>query len=54
MFVTSPASEQPDYDMLARQLTSILEGERDLIVNAAQFSAFIFDTITDLNWAGFI
>lgn len=39
--------------MLARQLASVLEGERDLIANASQFSAFIYDTIGDLNWAGF-
>ena len=39
--------------MLARQLASVLEDERDLTANASQFSAFIYDTIADLNWAGF-
>ena len=53
MFITSPSSTKPDYDLLARQLTSILESEQDLMANAAQFSAFIFDTIAHLNWAGF-
>lgn len=53
MFITSPSSAKPDYDLLARQLSSILESEDDLIANASQFSAFIFDTIADLNWAGF-
>ncbi len=53
MFTTSVASIKPDYPLLARQIASILEDERDLVANAAQFSAFIYDTIADLNWAGF-
>ncbi|MFZ6744763.1 GAF domain-containing protein [Undibacterium sp. JH2W] len=53
MFSTPAASDKPDYSMLARQLASVLEGERNLITNAAQFSAFIYSSITDLNWAGF-
>jgi GAF domain-containing protein len=53
MFTTSAASDTPDYSMLTRQVASILEGERDLVANASQFSAFIYDTIADLNWAGF-
>ena len=53
MFTTSAASDTPDYAMLTRQVASILEGERNLVANAAQFSAFVYDTIADLNWAGF-
>jgi L-methionine (R)-S-oxide reductase len=53
MFESSAASLTPDYPLLARQLASLLEGERDLTANAAQFSAFINDSIADLNWAGF-
>ena len=53
MHTTSATSAQPDYAMLVRQIDSILEGERDLVANAAQFSAFIYDTIAELNWAGF-
>ena len=53
MHITPQASTRPDYAMLERQVASILEGERDLTANAAQFSAFIYDTIADLNWAGF-
>jgi GAF domain-containing protein len=53
MFTTSAASTTPDYTMLTRQVASILEGERDLVANAAQFSAFVYDTVADLNWAGF-
>lgn len=53
MFIAPTASSRPDYPMLARQVASILEGERDLVANAAQFSAFVYDVIADLNWAGF-
>ena len=53
MYITPEASNRPDYAMLTRQVTSILEGERDLTANAAQFSAFVYDTIAELNWAGF-
>ena len=53
MHISPAASSTPDYAMLQRQVASILEGERDFIANAAQFSAFIYDTIADLNWAGF-
>jgi L-methionine (R)-S-oxide reductase len=41
------------YNELARQLASLLEGERDAIANAANTSALIFTTLPDLNWAGF-
>jgi L-methionine (R)-S-oxide reductase len=41
------------YDQLASQLSSVLAGERDLIANAANFSALIFHSLPDLNWAGF-
>ncbi len=53
MFTPSGAQLHPDYPLLAQQLASLLEGEQNLIANAAQFSAFIFDTVADLNWAGF-
>jgi L-methionine (R)-S-oxide reductase len=53
MHITSEASDRPDYAMLVKQVASILEGERDLVANASQFSAFVYDTILDLNWAGF-
>jgi GAF domain-containing protein len=53
MFTYSGAELQPDYTSLARQLQSLLEGEHDLVANAAQFSAFVYETVGDLNWAGF-
>jgi L-methionine (R)-S-oxide reductase len=53
MFETSAVTEKPDYAMLVRQVASILEGERALMTNAAQFSALVYHSLCDLNWAGF-
>lgn len=53
MFTTPDASSNPDYPLLTRQIASILEGESDLVANAAQFSAFVYDVLADVNWAGF-
>jgi GAF domain-containing protein len=41
------------YPLLVAQLQALLAGERDFIANAAQFSAFLFQELSDLNWAGF-
>lgn len=41
------------YALLAAQLESLLADERDFIANSAQFSAFLFSELADLNWAGF-
>lgn len=41
------------YRMLCAQLESLLADERDFVANAAQFSAFVFNQVDDLNWAGF-
>jgi L-methionine (R)-S-oxide reductase len=42
-----------DYDLLVAQAASLLEGESNLIANAANFAAFIYHEIPGLNWAGF-
>ncbi|NWL81070.1 GAF domain-containing protein [Pseudomonas taiwanensis] len=41
------------YALLAAQLESLLADERDFIANSSQFSAFLFNELPDLNWAGF-
>ncbi|MCU1716149.1 GAF domain-containing protein [Pseudomonas sp. 5P_3.1_Bac2] len=41
------------YPLLVAQLQALLSGERDFIANAAQFSAFLYQELPDLNWAGF-
>ena len=56
----SHVSRQYDFDSadaayaeLARDLGALLQGERDLIANAANTAALIYDALPDLNWAGF-
>jgi L-methionine (R)-S-oxide reductase len=56
----SHASRSYDFDRaesayaeLARDLTALLHGERDLIANAANTAALLYDALPDLNWAGF-
>ncbi|MDC3742907.1 GAF domain-containing protein [Pseudomonas syringae pv. syringae] len=41
------------YGLLVAQLEALLADERDFIANAAQFSAFLYTQLDDLNWAGF-
>jgi L-methionine (R)-S-oxide reductase len=41
------------YADLARDLRALLQGERDLIANAANTAALVYDALPDLNWAGF-
>jgi GAF domain-containing protein len=53
MHINPERSTRPDYDLLVRQVSSVLEGERSLVANAAQFSALVYDTLAELNWAGF-
>jgi L-methionine (R)-S-oxide reductase len=42
-----------DYDLLVAQADALLADETDFIANAANFSAFVYDAIPELNWAGF-
>ena len=41
------------YASLVVQLLSLLKGENDLIANAANFSALLFNSLPNVNWAGF-
>ncbi|HWA49852.1 MAG TPA: GAF domain-containing protein [Dongiaceae bacterium] len=41
------------YQELAAQLAGLLSDERDAVANAANTAALLFDTLPDLNWAGF-
>lgn len=42
-----------DYAALAEELQGLLAGERDLIANAANTSALIYDALPRVNWVGF-
>jgi GAF domain-containing protein len=47
--VTTPES----YELLDRQAHELLATERDFIANAANFAAFVYHELPDINWAGF-
>jgi GAF domain-containing protein len=56
MFEVSSATHLPKaahYEELVAQARSLLADETDWIANAANFSAFVFHSLSDLNWAGF-
>ena len=41
------------YRALTRELAALLEGERDLIANAANCAALLYHSLDDVNWVGF-
>jgi L-methionine (R)-S-oxide reductase len=56
MFETSTvtyASKSEHYEDLVQQARGLMLGESSLIANAANFSALIFNSLTEVNWAGF-
>jgi GAF domain-containing protein len=51
---TSENNAKPKlYASLTVQLMSLLKGEHDFIANAANFSALLFNSLPNVNWAGF-
>lgn len=56
MFTSLPivtADKAQLYVELAGQMRGLLAGERNLVANAANFSALVWDVVPDLNWCGF-
>ncbi len=47
------ASKNDHYAELVQQARGLLAGEPDLIANAANFSALVFHSLPEVNWAGF-
>lgn len=41
------------YQELEAQAQALLQGETDLIANAANLAALLYHSLSDLNWAGF-
>ncbi|MBB3226206.1 GAF domain-containing protein [Luteibacter sp. Sphag1AF] len=41
------------YKELAQQASGILAGETNLVANAANFAALVFNALPDINWSGF-
>ncbi|QCM13001.1 GAF domain-containing protein [Agrobacterium tumefaciens] len=55
MFEAAPidiADKTGFYRELAQQLQGLFAGETDMIANAANMSALIYQTMPDLNWTG--
>jgi L-methionine (R)-S-oxide reductase len=50
---TNYASKREHYDELVNQARGLMLGEPDMIANAANFSALIFNSLPEVNWAGF-
>lgn len=49
----TPTDKREHYEELLQQARGLMQGERNLIANAANFSALLFHSLPDLNWAGF-
>jgi len=48
-----PADKPTAYAELETSLRALLEGEHDLVANAANLAALLFWSLPQLNWAGF-
>jgi len=48
-----PQDKATAYAELAASLRALLDGERDLVANAANMAALLYWSLRDLNWAGF-
>ncbi len=48
-----PADKRAAYLEIDRDLAALLDGESDLVANAANTAALLFESLPDLNWAGF-
>jgi GAF domain-containing protein len=54
MHATTPLPDEKPaaYDQLEASLRALLDGERDLIANAANLAALLYWSLPQLNWAG--
>lgn len=48
-----PQQGPADYDLLERQAASLLEDVNNFLANAANFAAFVYHSLPEVNWAGF-
>jgi GAF domain-containing protein len=51
--MSTPDAKRASYALLVAQVRSVLEGERDWLANLAQFAALVYQSVPQLNWAGF-
>ncbi len=45
--------KKPNYPLLLKQIQALLGAETDEVANLATVAAVLFDTLPDVNWAGF-
>ena len=50
---TLSGNKVEQYAQLAAQARALLHGERDRVANAANLSALVYHSLTQLNWVGF-
>ncbi len=50
---TASGSKRADYQELAAQARSLLQGEQDMVANAANVSALLYHSLPEVNWVGF-
>ena len=46
-------TKQENYQLVTKQLSSLLEGESNVIANLSNTSALLYQFLTDVNWVGF-
>ncbi len=50
---TERLSKEIFYDLIVRQIESLLSNERDPIANMANVAAFLYESLEEVNWTGF-
>jgi L-methionine (R)-S-oxide reductase len=50
---TTGLSKAETYRLVEQQLAALLDGERDWLANSANLSALLYESLPELNWAGF-
>jgi L-methionine (R)-S-oxide reductase len=51
--VNEPDARVASYDRLEASLGALLGGQSDFLANISNFAALLFNTLPNLNWAGF-
>ena len=51
--MSTPAAKRASYELLAAQARSPSSSERAWVANLAQFAALVWQSVPELNWAGF-
>ncbi|NCP63087.1 MAG: GAF domain-containing protein [Paraglaciecola sp.] len=46
-------NKQQQYQELAKQVASLVDGEHDIIANMANISSLLYWSLSEVNWAGF-